>query len=277
METIKGQGMELPSEWRWEQLYGGQINAGFRNTVTSTTAGSANQFLSQASGLIIIWYGAILVLDGKLTLGQLIAFRILSSYVTSPLLRLASTWQNFQETALSLERLSDIVDHPEEIEISGKNLPPIPPIKGDIEYENVTFRFGSSGPMQLLNINFAVPAGSFIGIVGTSGSGKSTLLKLLTRLFNPQEGTIKIDNYDISKIDLYSLRTQIGVVPQDSLLFDGSIQANIALTRPDASFEEIEKAAKIACAHEFIENLSNGYSSSVGERAQHYLEAKGKE
>ena len=164
-------------------------------------------------------------------------------------MRLASTWQNFQETALSLERLSDIVDHPEEIEISGKNLPPIPPIKGEIEYENVTFRFGSSGPMQLLNINFAIPAGNFIGIVGSSGSGKSTLLKLLTRLFNPNEGTIKIDNYDISKIDLYSLRTQIGVVPQDSLLFDGSIQANIALTRPDASFEEIEKAAKIACAH----------------------------
>ena len=266
METVKGQGMELPSEWRWEQLYGGQIEAGFRNTITSTAAGSTNQFLNQVSGLIIIWFGAILVLDGKLTLGQLIAFRILSSNVTSPLLRLSSLWQNFQETALSLERLSDIVDNPEEIEISGENLPPIPPIKGSIQYESVNFRFMNTGPMQLLNVSLRIKEGDFIGIVGSSGSGKSTLLKLLTRLYDPENGTIRVDNYDISKIDLYSLRSQIGVVPQDSLLFDGSVQDNIGLTRPDASFEDISKAAKIACADDFIEKLPSGYSSSVGER-----------
>ena len=266
METVKGQGMELPSEWRWEQLYGGQIEAGFRNTITSTAAGSANQFLGQVSGLIVIWFGAMLVLEGKMTLGQLIAFRILSGYVTSPLLRLASLWQNFQETALSLERLSDIVDHREEIEIAGENLPPIPPLQGAISYEGVNFRFGTSGPLQLLNVNFEIPAGSFIGIVGSSGSGKSTMLKLLTRLFDPLEGTIRIDGYDISKVDLYSLRTQVGVVPQDSLLFDGTVQANIALTRPDASFEEITGAAQVACAHDFIQALPGGYSSSVGER-----------
>ncbi len=197
----------------------------------------------------------MLVLEGKMTLGQLIAFRILSGYVTSPLLRLASLWQNFQETALSLERLSDIVDHREEIEIAGENLPPIPPLQGAISYEGVNFRFGSSGPLQLLNVNFEIPAGSFIGIVGSSGSGKSTLLKLLTRLFDPLEGTIRIDGYDIAKVDLYSLRSQVGVVPQDSLLFDGTVQANIALTRPDASFEEITGAAQVACAHDFIQAL----------------------
>ena len=266
MGTVKGQGMELPSEWRWEQLYGGQIEAGFRNTITRTAAGSANQFLGQVSGLIVIWFGAMLVLEGKMTLGQLIAFRILSGYVTSPLLRLASLWQNFQETALSLERLSDIVDHREEIEIAGENLPPIPPLQGAISYEGVNFRFGSSGPLQLLNVNFEIPAGSFIGIVGSSGSGKSTMLKLLTRLFDPLEGTIRIDGYDIAKVDLYSLRSQVGVVPQDSLLFDGTVQANIALTRPDASFEEITGAAQVACAHDFIQALPGGYSSSVGER-----------
>ena len=266
METVKGQGMELPSEWRWEQLYGGKIEAGFRNTITSTAAGSANQFLGQVSGLIVIWFGAMLVLEGEMTLGQLIAFRILSGYVTSPLLRLASLWQNFQETALSLERLSDIVDHREEIEIAGENLPPIPPLQGAISYEGVNFRFGSSGPLQLLNVNFEIPAGSFVGIVGSSGSGKSTMLKMLTRLFDPLEGTIRIDGYDIAKVDLYSLRSQVGVVPQDSLLFDGTAQANIALTRPDASFEEITGAAQVACAHDFIQALPGGYSSSVGER-----------
>jgi ATP-binding cassette subfamily B protein len=266
METVKGQGMELPSEWRWEKLYGGKIEAGFRNTITSTAAGSANQFMGQVSGLLVIWLGAMLVLEGEMTLGQLIAFRILSGYVTSPLLRLASLWQNFQETALSLERLSDIVDHRKEIEIAGENLPPVPPLQGAVSYEGVNFRFSSSGPLQLININFEIPAGSFVGIVGSSGSGKSTMLKMLTRLFNPLEGTIRIDGYDISKVDLYSLRNQVGVVPQDSLLFDGTVQANIALSRPDASFEEITGAAQVACAHDFIQALPEGYASSVGER-----------
>jgi ATP-binding cassette subfamily B protein len=246
METVKGQGMELHSRWRWQQLYGGQIAAGFRNTITSTAAGSASHFLEQLSGLLVLWVGAGLVLQGKLTLGQLIAFRILSGYVTSPLLRLATLWQNFQETALSLERLSDIVDHPQEIEIAGENLPPLPPISGAISYERVNFRFASSGQLQLLNVDFSIPAGSFVGIVGSSGSGKSTLLKLLTRLYDPLDGTIRLDGNDISKVDLYSLRRQIGVVPQDSLLFDGTIQENISLTRPDADFEEITEAAKVA-------------------------------
>ncbi|RCL54938.1 MAG: ATP-binding cassette domain-containing protein [Synechococcus sp. MED-G71] len=266
METVKGQGMELPSVWRWEQLYGGQIEAGFRNTITSTAAGSTNQFLGQVSSLVVIWVGAMLVLKGELTVGALIAFRILSGYVNTPILRLAGLWQNFQETALSLERLSDIVDHQEEIEIAGEGLPPLPPIQGAVSYEAVNFRFGSSGPLQLLNVSFDIPAGSFVGIVGSSGSGKSTMLKLLTRLFDPLEGTIRIDGYDIAKVDLYSLRSQVGVVPQDSLLFDGTIQANLALSRPDASFEEITGAAQVACAHDFIQSLPGGYSNSVGER-----------
>ena len=142
METIKGQSMEIHSRWRWQQLYGGQITSGFRNVVTSTAAGSASQFLEQLSGLIVLWIGASLVLKGELTLGQLFAFRILASYVTSPLLRMANLWQNFQETALSLERLADIVDHPQELEITGEQKPPIPPIVGTVEYKGVNFRFG---------------------------------------------------------------------------------------------------------------------------------------
>ena len=266
METVKSQGMELPSEWRWEQFYGRQIQIGFQNTFTSTAASSTNQFLQQVSGLLVIWIGSILVLQGKMTLGQLIAFRILSGYVTNPLLRLATLWQNFQETALSLERLSDIVDHKEEIEIKGQNLPPMPTIKGKISYENVNFRFASTGPLQLTNVSFTIPKGNFVGVVGTSGSGKSTLIKLLTRLFDPIDGKIKIDGMDISKFDLYSLRRQIGVVPQDSLLFDGSIQENIALSKPEASFDEIVDAAKISCAHDFIQSLPAGYNTLVGER-----------
>ena len=258
METVKGQGMGS-SEWQWEKYYGNQIQAGFKNTITSTAAASTSNLLQQVSGLVVIWVGALIVLDGKMTLGQLIAFRILAGYVTSPLLRLATLWQNFQETIISLERLSDIVDQKEEIEISGINLPPLRPIKGSIKYEKVSFSFSNKTPPRLLNINFDIPEGSFIGIVGTSGSGKSTLLKLLTRFYNPQKGSIYIDGQDISKIDLYSLRSQIGLVPQDCFLFEGSIQENIALTKPDATLEEIKNAAHIACAHNFIEEMKAGY------------------
>ena len=266
METLKGQNMELQSQWRWQNLYTSQIQSGFRNVVTSTAAGSASQFLEQLSGLLVLWVGASLVLAGEMTLGQLIAFRILAGYVTNPLLRLANLWQNFQETALSMERLADIVDHPEELEIVGEQKPPIPPLRGEVDYAGVSFRFIENRPLQLSNVEFKIPAGSFVGVVGSSGSGKSTLLKLLTRLYEPSEGVIRIDGHDISKVDLYSLRAQIGVVPQDSLLFDGSVHSNIALTRPDASFEEVQEAAKLACAHEFVETLPAGYSSNVGER-----------
>ena len=266
METIKGQGMEIHSRWRWQQLYGGQIQSGFRNVVTSTAAGSTSQFLEQLSGLVVLWVGASLVLRGELTLGQLIAFRILAGNVTSPLLRMANLWQNFQETSLSLERLADIVDHPQELEITGEQKPPIPPLIGQVNYSGVGFRFAESGSKQLDNINFEISAGSFVGVVGSSGSGKSTMLKLLTRLYEPEEGVIRIDGNDISKVDLYSLRAQIGVVPQDSLLFDGSVLSNIALTRPDAGFEEVVLASQVACAHEFIEAMPAGYNSSVGER-----------
>ena len=266
METIKGQSMEIHSRWRWQQLYGGQIQSGFRNVVTSTAAGSTSQFLEQLSGLVVLWVGASLVLKGELTLGQLIAFRILAGNVTSPLLRMANLWQNFQETSLSLERLADIVDHPQELEITGEQKPPIPPVVGAVTYSGVGFRFSEKGPKQLHNLNFEIPAGSFVGVVGSSGSGKSTMLKLLTRLYEPEEGLIRIDGNDISKVDLYSLRAQIGVVPQDSLLFDGSVMSNIALTRPDASFEEVVLASQVACAHDFIQAMPAGYNSSVGER-----------
>ena len=266
METVKGQGMELHSEWRWEKFYERQIKEGFKNTITSSSAGAASNFLQQISGLIVIWAGATLVLNGQMTIGQLFAFRILSGYVTGPMLRIVSLWQNFQETIISLERLSDIVDQKEEIEIAGENLPPLSPIKGKIKYTNLNFRFRNSGPPQLSNINFEIQPGEFVGIVGSSGSGKSTLVKMITRLFDPKGGSIEIDDQDISKVDLYSLRSQIGVVPQDSLLFDGSVQENIALSCPEASFDEIQTAAKVACAHSFIKDLPSGYSTKVGER-----------
>ncbi|PSM47176.1 type I secretion system permease/ATPase [Chroococcidiopsis sp. CCALA 051] len=266
IQTVKAQNIELKSRWQWQERYARYVSAGFKSVLTSTTAGSISNFLNKLSSLLLLWVGAYLVLQGQLTLGQLIAFRIIAGYTTSPLLRLIQLYQNFQETALSLERLADILDASTETEVAGSNNIPMPEIQGAVRYENVTFRFAASGDPQLLNVNLDFPRGTFIGVVGASGAGKSTLTKLLPRLYELDSGRILIDSYDIGKVELYSLRRQIGVVLQDTLLFDGTVQENIALTNPDATPEEIVEAAKIAVAHDFIMNLPLGYNTRVGER-----------
>ncbi len=266
VQTVKAQNIELKSRWQWQEKYARYVNAGFQTVMTSSFASSASTFLNHLSSLLVLWVGAHLVLKGDLTLGQLIAFRIISSYVTSPLLRLAQLWQNFQEIGLSIERLSDIMDAEQEVSPADRNNIPMPLIQGAVKFEEVSFRFGKEGPLQLVNINLDFPAGTFVGIVGQSGSGKSTLTKLIARLYDPLQGRIQIDNYDISKVELYSLRRQIGIVLQDSLLFNATVQENIALANPDASADEIVEAAKIAAAHEFIMSLPQGYNTVVGER-----------
>jgi ATP-binding cassette, subfamily B, bacterial HlyB/CyaB len=266
IQTVKAQNIELKSRWQWQERYARYVSAGFNAVITSTTAGAMSNFLNKLSGLMLLWVGAFLVLQGTLTLGELIAFRIIASYTTSPLLRLIQLWQNFQETALSLERLADILDHPQEADEADRTNIPLPPIEGAVRYENISFSFKDNGPLQLQNVRLEVAPGTFVGVVGQSGSGKSTLMKLLMRLYEPKSGQILIDDFDVSKVELYSLRGQIGMVLQDSLLFDGTVQENIALTRPDATAEEIVEAARVAYAHEFIMQLPQGYNTRVGER-----------
>ena len=268
IQTVKAQNIELRSRWQWQQDYNRYIASGFQTVKTLTAANSVSSFLNQLSGLLVLWAGAYMVLQGSLTLGQLIAFRIIAGYVTSPLLRLTQLWQNFQETALSLERLADILDSPQEAEASDRQNIPMPLIKGEVKFNEVSFSYKQQAlaNLQLENVSLTFPAGMFVGIVGQSGSGKSTLMKLVPRLYEPQAGQILIDNYDVTKVELYSLRRQVGIVPQDTLLFDGSIQDNITLTNPDATADEMILAARIAVAHDFIMKLPNGYNTRVGER-----------
>jgi ATP-binding cassette, subfamily B, bacterial HlyB/CyaB len=266
IQTVKAQNIELKSRWQWQERYARYVSAGFNAVITSTTAGAMSSFLNKLSSLLLLWVGAYLVLQGTLTLGQLIAFRIIAGYTTSPLLRLIQLWQNFQETALSLERLADILDHPQEVSPEDRTNIPLPPIVGAVKYRDVSFCFKENGPLQLQNVSLEIEPGTFVGVVGQSGSGKSTLMKLLMRLYEPKSGQILLDDYDVSKVELYSLRQQVGMVLQDSLLFDGTVQENIALTRPDATAEEIVEAARVAYAHEFIMQLPQGYNTRVGER-----------
>ena len=266
IQTVKAQNVEMVSRWKWQEFYSKYIAKTFEKTITGTAVTETSQVLQKLSQLLVLWIGAALVLRGELTLGQLIAFRIISGYVTQPLLRLSSIWQNIQELKVSFERLADVIDTPVESNEADQAKIPLPPISGSVDFEEVVFSFQKGQPPILKNINLTFEAGTFVGIVGQSGSGKSTLMKLLPRLYSPNNGRVKIDGYDINKIELYSLRRQVGIVPQDPLLFSGTVAENIALTNPDADSEEIVRAAKIACAHDFIMELPLGYSTPVGER-----------
>ncbi|TAD77097.1 MAG: ATP-binding cassette domain-containing protein [Oscillatoriales cyanobacterium] len=265
-QTVKAQNIETKVLWQWQERYARMIQANFKTIMTGTTIGGATSFLNSLSTLALLWAGAYLVIGGQITLGQLIAFKILAGNVTGSLLSLVGAWQQVQEISISVERLADIVDSQPESSDADRNNIPMPEVTGSVKFTDLSFRFAESGPLQLANVNLEFPPGTFVGIVGESGSGKSTLMKLLQRLYAPTAGYIQIDGYDISKVELYSLRRQIGMVLQDTLLFTGTVQENIMLANPDATTEEVIHAAKVAAAHDFIMQLPNGYNTVVGER-----------
>ena len=268
IQTVKAQNLEQRARWEWQERYARYISSSFRTTFTSTTFNSISGLLGKFSDLGVLWIGAYLVIDGKMTLGQLIAFRIIAGYVTNPLLRLIQSWQSFQEVGLAIERLGDVMNSAaEQPEDAARNIP-MPAINGEVAYDDITFRYVQGRSPQLRNVSFHVPAGAFVGIVGESGSGKSTLMKLLQRMYEPESGRVLIDGYELAKVELYSLRRQIATVLQDSLLFDVSVEENIAIGDPDAPTEKIVRAATIAGAHEFIMGLSEGYRTRVGEQGR---------
>lgn len=268
VQTLKAGNIEQPSRWEWQKRYAGFVSAGFHAVLTATAMNSATTLLSRLGDLAVLWYGAVIVIHGDMTLGQLIAFRIIAGYVTTPLMRLAQSWQNFQEVALSVERLGDVIDSPPEQKTDEANNIPMPAISGKVEFDSVTFAYIPGQQPQLRNVSFEIPAGSFVGVVGKSGSGKSTVLKLIPRLYNTDAGRILVDDYEIAKVELYSLRRQIGTVLQDSLLFNSSVFSNIAIGDPDASPDDVMRAARVASAHDFIMSLPQGYNTQVGEQGR---------
>ena len=266
IQTIKSQNAELKTRWDFQDRYSRFIGEDFKLKVSGETVGALAKFLGDLTGIATMVVGVWLVSRNELSIGALFAFRIISDRVTGPLVQLVQTWQQFKIQSRNLTLAADVVDRQtEQSEHDAANIP-MPPLEGKVSIENVDFRYQDGGPKILSNVSLDVPAGTFVGLVGGSGSGKSTLLKLLPRFYAPASGRIKIDGLDISKVELYSLRRQIGVVPQDSLLFDGTIKENLLMVKPDASSDELIRAARIACAHDFIMDMPQGYNSAVGER-----------
>ncbi|MFH7024356.1 MAG: peptidase domain-containing ABC transporter [Heteroscytonema crispum UTEX LB 1556] len=265
IHAVKAHAAERKSRRRWEGLFARYIRTSFKASTTSNIGSNIGDFLTNFSYLIILWFGAGQVIEQKITIGVLVAFQMLASKVTDPLLRLVQLWQEFQQVLLSVDRLGDILNTAPEAEPGSGVI--LPQLRGQVNFEKVFFRYQSDQEEPVLKgISFTVQPGMFVGIVGRSGSGKSTLSKLLQRLYQPESGSILIDDFDIKNADIGSLRQQISVVLQDDFLFDATISENITFGDPDITTEQVIKAARLAVAHNFISELPKGYQTSIGER-----------
>ncbi|HTL88256.1 MAG TPA: peptidase domain-containing ABC transporter, partial [Leptolyngbya sp.] len=264
IHSVKAHSAEKPSRDRCEGLFARYIRTSFKASTTSNISNNLGDFLTNFSYLLILWVGAHLVIKQELTVGQLVAFQMLSGRVTGPLLRLVQLWQNLQQVLLSVDRIGDILNVAPEAE-PGSGLV-LPPLKGQVSFDQVFFRYNPNQEPVLKGISFDVQPGMLVGVVGRSGSGKSTLSKLLQRLYLPESGQITVDGFDIKSADLHSLRSQMGVVLQEDFLFNGNIIDNISLGRSDVSAEQVVQAARMAAAHDFVSEMAQGYETNVGER-----------
>jgi len=264
VETLKSMAVEPQMQRRWEEQLAGYVTASFRVLSLSNTASQLVQLINKLVTAGVLYFGARLVIDGSLSVGELVAFNILAGRVSAPVLRLAQMWQDFHQARLSVARLGDILNTaPEPIYNPGQTA--LPAVRGDVTFEHATFRYRIDGPEILHDISLRVPAGQIVGIVGPSGSGKSTLAKLIQRLYVPESGRVLVDGIDLSVIDPSWLRRQIGVVLQENMLFNCSVRDNIALSDRSLPIERIIAVAQMAGAHEFILELHNGYDTIVGE------------
>jgi subfamily B ATP-binding cassette protein HlyB/CyaB len=265
VETLKAMAVEPQMQVRWEEQLAGYVAASFRVISLGNVATQGVQLVNKLVIAATLFFGAKLVIDGVLTVGELVAFNMLASRVSAPVLRLAQMWQDFHQARLSIDRLGDILNTAPE-PTHNPSRATLPAIRGEVTFEHVTFRYRIDGPEVLHDINFAVPAGQVIGVVGSSGSGKSTLTKLLQRLYVPESGRVLVDGVDLSLVDTAWLRRQIGVVLQENVLFNRTVRDNIALADPTFPMERIVTAATLAGAHEFILELPEGYDTIIGER-----------
>ncbi len=265
VETLKAMAVEPQMQRRWEEGLASYVGASFRVMSLANSASNGVQLISKLVTASILYLGAKLVIAGDLSVGELIAFNIMSGRVSMPILRLAQIYQDFHQTKISVERLGDILNSPTEPTQSASRAG-LPAIRGEITFDNVLFRYRMDGKAIIDEMSFKIEAGQFVGIVGASGSGKSTIAKLIQRLYIPESGRVLVDGVDLAMVDPAWLRRQLGVVLQESVLMSRSVRDNIALADPGMPFERIVAAAKLAGAHDFVLELPEGYDTMVGER-----------
>lgn len=267
--TVKATAAERPIRWKLEGLIVKSLNVQFRTALWGMGTTSVGNLLQMLNIIFLFWYGAHLVIDGELSVGQLVAFNLLVGNVTRPILNVVDLWREFQEINIAFERLNDVFDAKPEEEAQGGSLIKMPRVRGHIKFDNVTFRYPTRADKNALqNISLEILPGQTVALVGRSGSGKTTFANMLLRLHHPNEGRVFIDGHDLRQVSISSLRSQIGVVPQDVFLFSGTIRENIAFGDPDAPLERVVGAAMLAGAHEFISELPLGYETRIGERGQ---------
>ncbi|MEH1830598.1 MAG: peptidase domain-containing ABC transporter [Nostoc sp.] len=266
IRTVRSLAIEQTVRWRWEELLNDLIKKAFNAQIIGNHLQIISGVIQTFVNTALLWYGATQVINGELTIGQLVAFNMLVGNVLSPFQRLSMLWNQLQEIVISTERINDVLEAEPEEDLETKPRKSLGKLHGNIRFENVTFRYHSQSETNVLeNLNFEIQPEQMVAVVGRSGSGKTTLSKLILGLYPPTDGKILIDGRDITSVSLRSLRSQIGVVDQDTFLFGGTIRENIAIAHPNASFEEIIQAAKYAGANDFIQKLPMGYESEIGE------------
>ncbi|MEA5536361.1 peptidase domain-containing ABC transporter [Crocosphaera sp. XPORK-15E] len=266
VRTIKSMAVEQTVRWEWEDHLHKLVKTRFTGQIIGNRLQILSGIMQTVSTTALLWYGAWLVINNEMTIGQLVAFNMLMGNVISPFQRLAGLWNQLQEVVIAVERINDVLDSEPEEDLHHQLRQFLPALRGHIRFDHVTFRYHPESDVNVLeNLSFEVQPGQMIALVGRSGSGKTTISKLILGLYPPTEGNVLIDGYDITSLSLRSLRQQVGVVDQDTFLFGGTIQENISLGCPEATLEEVIKAAEMAGADKFIKQLPMGYETRIGE------------
>ena len=264
IQTVKAGALEPVMARRWNEQLAAYVSASFRAQTLASVAHEGVGLIGKLVNAATLWYGAHLVMDGRLTVGMFVAFNLFAARVSQPVMRMAQMWTDFQQTGISMARLGDVLNA--RTEVPPSHAVQLPPIKGRITLDEVSFRYRPAASPALNGLSLDIRPGEVIGIVGRSGCGKSTLTRLVQRLHTPERGRVLIDGIDIALVDAAQLRRQIGVVLQDNWLFHRSVRENIAITDPAAPIEQVVHAAQLACAHDFISQLPEGYDTLVGEQ-----------
>ncbi|WP_414566628.1 MULTISPECIES: ABC transporter transmembrane domain-containing protein [unclassified Anabaena] len=266
ISSIRSMAIEQTVRWHWEELLNNVIKKTFMGQIISNQMQLFSSAIETLATTGLLWFGAWLVIQNELTIGQLVAFNMLLGNIIRPFQRLVVLWNQFQEIVISTERINDVLEAEPEEDLHHKPRQFITRLEGHIKFENVTFRYHPESDINVLeNLSFEILPEQTVAVVGRSGSGKTTLSKLILGLYLPTDGRVLIDAQDVTSISLRSLRSQIGVVDQDTFLFGGTIRENINIAHPEASLEEIMEAARLAGADEFIKLMPSGYETQIGE------------